>query len=216
VIQKYFKNISHAAKQTGSIARRFFNRGGHSDQDENIVLTGRHSYGLHYIKTHAFGEGRKLYIGSFNSIAGGQNVFLGGDHCTAWSSAYPFGHRLLQTFPAGLKSRAKFPLSKGDVVIENDIWIGAFCTIMSGVKIGSGSILAAGSLVTKDVPPYVVVGGNPARIIKQRFKDSIVAELLDLAWWNLDDQTIDRIIPLLQQPPTSARLAEMRRISCQQ
>jgi acetyltransferase-like isoleucine patch superfamily enzyme len=82
------------------------------------------------------------------------------------------------------------PACKGDIIIGNDVWIGAKSTIMSGVKIGDGAIVAAGALVTKDVEPYSVVGGNPAKLLKYRFDKQQIADLLEIAWWNWGEDKI--------------------------
>ncbi|MEO0356168.1 MAG: CatB-related O-acetyltransferase [Cyanobacteria bacterium P01_A01_bin.3] len=95
------------------------------------------------------------------------------------------------------------------MVIENDVWIGERCTILSGVTIGSGSVVAAKSVVTKSVPPYAIVGGNPAKLIRFRFTDEIINQLLALKWWDLDDSVIDSIVPLLQSPMSSATIARI-------
>jgi hypothetical protein len=82
------------------------------------------------------------------------------------------------------------PACKGDIVIQNDVWIGAKSTIMSGVKISNGSVVGAGSVVTKDVPPYAIVAGNPAKVVKYRFSEEQIEKLLSIAWWNWDEQKI--------------------------
>ena len=82
------------------------------------------------------------------------------------------------------------PSCKGDIIIENDVWIGANSTVMSGIKIGNGAIVAAGSTVTKNVPPYAIVAGNPAKVVKYRFTDEQIKKLLSIAWWDWDEQKI--------------------------
>ena len=82
------------------------------------------------------------------------------------------------------------PSCKGDITIENDVWIGANSTIMSGIKIGNGAIVAAGSTVTKDVPSYAIVAGNPAKVVKYRFTEEQIEKLLSIAWWDWDEQKI--------------------------
>ena len=86
---------------------------------------------------------------------------------------------------------------KGDTIIENDVWIGHNVTIMPGVKIGNGAIISTNSTVTKDVDPYTIVGGNPAKEIKKRFSDEKIKELLELEWWNWDIEKITENIPFL-------------------
>ena len=86
-----------------------------------------------------------------------------------------------------------FTYSKGDLHIENDVWIGGFSIIFSGIRLGNGSVVAAGSVVTKDVDPYTVVGGNPARLIKKRFSSKQINFLNNSKWWDMDDKKIDLI-----------------------
>ncbi|MBA2852439.1 chloramphenicol O-acetyltransferase type B [Methanococcus maripaludis] len=127
----------------------------------------------------------KLIIGKFCSIASGIKFVMGGNqgHRYNWISTYPL--TLISETPEDLKcENAKGYLKKGDTIIENDVWIGANVTIMPGVKIGSGAVIATGSIVTKEVPPYTIVGGNPAKIIKKRFSDEKIELLLKIKWWN--------------------------------
>lgn len=118
-----------------------------------------------------------LKIGKFCSISDEVTIFLGGEHEINTISSYPFS----------LKNH----YSKGDVTIGNDVWIGQSTIILSGVTIGDGAIIGANSLVTKDVKPYAVVGGNPAKLIKYRFDDDTIDKLLKIKWW---DWSIDKII----------------------
>ena len=82
------------------------------------------------------------------------------------------------------------PSCKGDIIIENDVWIGANSTIMSGIRIGNGSVVAAGSTVTKDIPPYSIVAGNPAKVVKKRFTEDQIEKLLEISWWEWEEQKI--------------------------
>lgn len=84
--------------------------------------------------------------------------------------------------------------------IGNDVWVGAKCTIMDGVSIGDGAIVASGAVVVKDVPPYAIVGGNPAKIIKYRFPQEMIDRLLEIQWWNLSDDDITKVIDLFHMP----------------
>lgn len=89
------------------------------------------------------------------------------------------------------------PATKGDIVIGNDVWIGKEATILSGVTIGDGAVVGCKALVAKDVPPYTIVGGNPAKVIKKRFPNDIIEKLLKIKWWDWEDEKIEKAIPLL-------------------
>ena len=136
-----------------------------------------------------------LIIGKFCSIADGVTIFLGGNHRTDWITTYPFN--VLSTyFPEG-KGIIGHPATKGDVTIGNDVWIGLNVTIMSGVSIGNGAIIAAGSVVSKNIGDYEIWGGNPSRLLKKRFKDETIKELLDLKWWDWDISIIRKKLDYL-------------------
>jgi len=165
----------------------------------------RFSYGIENLKVREWGEGSSLHIGAFCSIADRVQIFLGGNHRTDWLSTFPFGHLFLDDFDC--KKPQGQPVSRGDVIIGNDVWIGSGATIMSGVTIGDGAVIAANSTVVKDVPPYYIVGGNPATLIKARFSPAIVELLLKLQWWDLPNDQIRELIPVLCAPPEEVRLA---------
>ena len=181
-------------------------------ESSKIFLTGKHSYGVKNFSIASWGEGAHLYIGSFCSIASSQRVFLGGNHRTDWGTTFPFGHIFHKEFPNGIINGGGHPSTKGHIIIENDVWIGEGCTIMSGVRIGSGSVIAAKSVVVKDVAPYTIVGGNPAALIKDRFPRDISNQLLEIKWWEKSDEDINNIVPLLQQQPTDEILAQIKAI----
>ncbi|HZJ03697.1 MAG TPA: CatB-related O-acetyltransferase, partial [Thermoleophilia bacterium] len=143
----------------------------------SYALIGKGTYGSPAIRE--WGEGSKLRTGSYCSIAGGVQIFLGGEHRTDWVTTYPFN--VLWESASHLRGH---PATKGDVEIGNDVWIGADALIMSGVRIGSGACIGARSVVVRDVSPYEVVAGNPARHIRFRFDPDTVQALLDIAWWN--------------------------------
>jgi serine acetyltransferase len=89
------------------------------------------------------------------------------------------------------------PKTKGDVLIGNDVWIATESIIMSGVNIGDGAVIGARAVVTKNVPPYTIVAGNPAVVVKQRFDDNTINQLLEIKWWNWDESRIKKALPLL-------------------
>ena len=133
--------------------------------------------------------GDKLIIGKFCAIAKGTEfVMNGANHRMCSVTTYPFnimGGGWEQFTPA----LENLPL-KGDTVIGNDVWIGQNVTVMPGVHIGDGAIIAANSVVAKDVPAYCIAGGNPCKIIKKRFDDELITYLLDLKWWDWDAEKI--------------------------
>lgn len=141
--------------------------------------------------------GDKLIIGKFCALAQGTTFIMGSaNHRLSSVTTYPFnvfGGAWQQNTPDHL---SELPF-KGDTVVGNDVWIGRNGTIMPGVKIGDGAIVAAYSVVTKDVPAYSVVGGNPAQFIKKRFDDELIDLLLRFRWWDLEPETLSGILPLL-------------------
>lgn len=141
---------------------------------------GNYTYGTPEVLS--YGEGARLRIGKFCSIAVKVQILLGGEHRPDWVTTYPFPP-LSSDWPeaAGIEGT---PVSKGDVVIGNDVWIGHGATILSGVTIGDGAVVGAMAVVTKDVPDYAIVAGNPARVIRMRFDDATIERLLDLKWWD--------------------------------
>lgn len=156
------------------------------------MSVGKYTYG--YPKT-SFGENAQLIIGNFCSIAQGVLVFLGGNHRSDWVTTYPFGH--INTGVFNVSNIIGHPTTKGNVIIGNDVWIGYNATIMSGVVIGDGAIIACNSHVVKNVQPYSVVGGNPAKFIKYRFTEEQIKRLLEIKWWFWEDDKIKRYVPLL-------------------
>lgn len=154
---------------------------------------GKYTYGNPNI--HQKYDNTKLVVGKFCSIAYNVNIYLGGNHRSDWVSTYPFGHinqHIFNTF-----NGEGHPATKGDVIIGNDVWIGASVTIMSGVTIGDGAIIANNSHVVKNVEPYSMYGGNPAKIIKYRFTPEQIKKLLEIKWWDWDDAKINIFAPLL-------------------
>jgi len=156
---------------------------------------GEFTYGAQNIEIYSWNEGTQCNIGKYCSISGHILIYLGGNHRTDWVSTYPFGHIHQDVFPSF--DGYGHPATKGDVNIGNDVWIGTHSTIMSGVTIGDGAVIANNSVVTKDVPPYTIVGGNPAKIIKQRFDQDVVDKLLEYKWWDMDPYIVNHISPLL-------------------
>jgi virginiamycin A acetyltransferase len=140
------------------------------------------------VKYHFDFIGDKLIIGKFCMIASGVTFIMNGaNHMTDALTSYPFA-----IFGNGWEKamdNKSYPI-KGDINIGNDVWIGYNATIMSGVTIGDGAIIATNSTVTKDVEPYAIVGGNPAHEIRKRFPDETIAKLLETKWWDWEIEKI--------------------------
>lgn len=154
-------------------------------------MIGRYSYGTPEVLFAS--SGANLIIGQFCSIANEVKIFLGGEHRTDWITTYPF--------PAMMTEAVDFkghPATKGDVVIGNDVWIGSGAVILSGVKVGDGAVVGANCVVARDVPSYAVVSGNPAQLVRMRFSESQINQLLQIAWWNWPiDKILDQLPVLL-------------------
>ncbi len=158
---------------------------------EELIERGRGSFGG--IDISQYGDGTRLKIGNFCSIASDISILLGGEHRTDWVTTYAFNVTW-----AGVAGHIEgHPKTKGDVIIGNDVWIGKGAMILSGVTIGDGAVIGAKAVVTKDVPPYAIVAGNPARIIRYRFDDETIRKLLAIAWWNWPDEKIASAMELL-------------------
>lgn len=150
----------------------------------------------------------KLIIGKFCSIAhGAKFLFNGGNHNLNALSSYPFPV-LAEDWGLDVPITDAWH-NKGDIVIGNDVWLGYDCVIMSGVKIGDGAIIATRALVTKDVEPYSIVGGSPAKQIKKRFDQDTVDFLLKLKWWDLPSAEIQTLLPYIMKGDI-AKLREIK------
>jgi acetyltransferase-like isoleucine patch superfamily enzyme len=155
------------------------------------------SYGLPIV--HDWKEGTTLRIGAYTSIAEQVEIFLGGHHRTEWVTTYPFPAMVEEA-----KGVEGYAFSRGDVSIGSDVWLCTNAVILSGVTVGHGAVVAAGAVVGRDVQPYSVVAGNPARHIRWRFPEDICAALLASAWWDWPESEVRQISPLL----CSARIDE--------
>jgi acetyltransferase-like isoleucine patch superfamily enzyme len=154
---------------------------------------GKYTYGNPQLTFHH--KDANFICGKFCSIAGNVKIYLGGNHRTDWVTTYPFGHihqNVFNTFNGN-----GHPATKGDVIIGNDVWIADNVTIMSGVKIGDGAVIANNSHVVKNVEPYSIIGGNPAKLIKYRFTEEQIMKLLKIKWWDWEDAKINKNLHLL-------------------
>jgi acetyltransferase-like isoleucine patch superfamily enzyme len=134
----------------------------------------------------------KVSIGKFCSISSGINI-VGGEHNMRWVSTFPLRER----FQLPGRGKDGHPKTKGPIIIGNDVWIGMGATILSGVTVGDGAVIAAHSVVTKDVPPYAIVAGNPAQVLKYRFDQETIQALLRIQWWNWDITKIVENVALI-------------------
>ncbi|MXR31936.1 CatB-related O-acetyltransferase [Pseudomonas sp. PICF6] len=152
-----------------------------------------------------FGDDTILKVGSYTSIAQGVKILLGGGHRTDWVSTFPFPLMIEQA-----QGIAGCNPTKGDVVIGSDCWICAEAMILSGVTIGHGAVVAAGAVVTRDVEPYAIVGGNPCRFIRWRFEEPVRQALLESAWWDWPMEEVKAVSPLLCSDNIDAFLEYVR------
>ena len=163
-----------------------------SDFPINLIQVGKGTYGT--LTVSSFGVGDEgLIIGDYCSIAPGVRFVLGGEHSMEKITTYPFERIYVDT-----NSEELF-FSKGKIVVENDVWIGSNVLILSGVTLRQGTVVAAGSVVTKSTEPYSVVGGNPARFIKKRFAENIISILLSINISDIDIDFIKSNIDILKQ-----------------
>lgn len=161
------------------------------------VHFGEYTYGEPTIMSWDYST--KLKIGKFCSIARGVVFLLGGEHRVDWVSTFPF-NIFLPNWPT-INNATGHPRTKGDIEIGNDVWIGQNSLILSGVKIGNGAVIAASSVVTKDVEPYSIVGGNPARLIRYRFDTDTISKLQSIKWWDFPIDEIEANARFLTSSP---------------
>jgi len=136
----------------------------------------------------------KLVIGKFCALAAETRFIMTGDHKLDAISTYPFP--IFQNGWENVYDIKDLPV-KGDLIVGNDVWFGYGSLIKNGVNIGDGSIIAAGSVVVKDVPPYSIVAGNPAKIVKKRFDDKTIERLLKISWWDWNIEKINKHLSLI-------------------
>lgn len=170
------------------------------------ILVGRYSYYSGYYHGHSFddcarfllsGEGAdRLVIGSFCSIGSGAAFIMAGNqgHRNDWISTFPFFWMPEVPAFAGAENGYR---PAGDTIIGNDVWIGSEAIIMPGVKVGDGAVIGTRALVTRDVEPYAIIGGNPAKLIRKRFDETGIAMLRELKWWNWTDDQLQTAMPIL-------------------
>ena len=170
---------------------------------------GEHTYGANNIRVYDWNQNTEVKIGKFCSIAENITILLGGEHETKFGSTYPFGTGVSTFSDIKCDGVTK---TNGDGIIGNDVWIGNGVTIMSGVTISDGAVIAANSHVVKDVGPYEIWGGNPARLIKQRFSQNIINAMIDIQWWNYDVDKVRSIVHILTKPLDLKSIKEIKSI----
>ena len=173
--------------------------------DHPNILVGEFSYYSGYHHKHSFEscvryldkkrqDVDKLIIGKYCSIGSGAVFIMGGNqgHRMDWVSTFPFYYQ------ANIFKDAKDSYKKvGNTTVGHDVWIGSEAMIMPGVTIGVGAVVSARAVVSKDIPPYAIVAGNPARVIKYRFDDEKISKLLKLKWWDMPEEKVKQIVPQL-------------------
>jgi len=182
------------------------------------IAIGRYSYGKPRI-LFAGEAGVSLSIGSFCSFAEGIKIFAGrfGRHRIDMPTTYPIGMLFPEEWrQTGPNPSPKIPSTefreRGNVEIGNDVWVGRDSTILAGVRIGDGAVIGASSLVTKDVGPYEIVGGVPAKHIRSRFEINHIEMLLQLKWWELPDDVLRENMRLFNTNDISAFISGIRSI----
>lgn len=184
-------------------------------ENPNIIV-GRYSYYSGYYHGHSFNDCARyllpdpgvdrLIIGSFCSIGSGAAFIMAGNqgHRNDWVSTFPFYWMPEVAAFAGARNGYE---PAGDTEIGNDVWIGSEAVIMPGVKIGDGAVIGTRALVARDIEPYAVIGGNPAKVIRKRFDDRTIAMLLEMKWWDWPDERLKGAMSLL----TSGNVEELYR-----
>jgi len=181
------------------------------------IVAGRYSYYSGYYHGHSFDDCARylmpdrtdvdrLIIGSFCSIGSGAAFIMAGNqgHRHDWVSTFPFHYMPEVPSFAGAENGYR---PAGDTVIGNDVWIGSEAIVMPGIEIGDGALIGTRAVVTRNVEPYTIVGGNPGKPIRRRFADADVAMLLEMRWWDWTDAELAGAMPLL----TSNRIADLYR-----
>lgn len=153
---------------------------------------GAHTYGIPILKDYVYDETR-LIVGKYSALSETSIVMLGGEHAMDRVTTWP--HRIVWRMEGA--GQDGIPVHTGDTVIGNDVWLTQRTFVRSGVHIGDGAVVAAGAVVTKDVPPYAIVAGNPARVIRYRHTEEQRRALLEIKWWDWTDEEVREAVPLL-------------------
>ena len=159
------------------------------------VTVGRHTYGVTWRKVLFPTKDAPLRVGAFCSVAGQVLFMCSGQHSTDGATSFPIYSRLLKQ-PEPIANGGR----PGGIIVGNDVWIGHGAIILPGVQIGDGAVVGAGAVVTRNVPPYAIVGGSPARLIRHRFPEEIISKLLTIQWWHWNDDKIKDEAAVLSGP----------------
>lgn len=178
----------------------------HFDGDQYDI--GDFTHGVPSV--YSYDSETRLVIGKYCSIAAGVRIVLGGNHHVKWVSTYGF-YQETESFPDWCKINDNYVL-RGNVNIGNDVWIGRDALILSGSVIGDGAVVGAGAVVAGKVPPYSIVVGNPAKVIRYRFDDSQIEDLLKIRWWDWPVEKINRYLPYICSENIDRFISESKKI----
>lgn len=166
------------------------------DRVLGAVKIGRGTYFDDSVQFLVFHDQERIEVGRYCSIAKDATIAAGGDHRADYPSTWPFDN-----FLRGLPNPTRtYRLTSSPTIIGSDVWIGAGCHVAAGVKVGHGAVLGTRSVVFSEVPPYAIVIGNPARVVRYRFSRSCIASLLRIEWWSWPPETIRARLDWFYQP----------------
>lgn len=169
--------------------------------DGTLVMGNMSYYAPNIVKYE--GDTGRVIIGNFASVAPDADFYVGGLHRTEWVSQY--GLRAMLDLPGAHEDG--FTHGRGDIVVGSDTWVTNGCTVMSGVTIGDGAVVGTKAVVARDVRPYAIVVGNPAREIRRRFSDEQVDALLRIGWWDWPTDKVKEHVALISSPDVDAFIA---------
>lgn len=162
------------------------------------IVVGDYTYFDRHISLEIFTPDDRIEIGKFCSFAKNVVIFGGGNHLTTRATTFPFKWLSTEAQPAERHADAA---NKGTTIIGHDVWVGHGATILSGVKIGSGAVVGAQAVVSQNIPAYAIAVGNPAKVIRYRFKPKTIERLLTLSWWAWPPAKIAANLELLYANP---------------
>jgi chloramphenicol O-acetyltransferase type B len=173
-------------------------------EKQGRVVRGVGTYGVPTVWTFPHEEQTRLIIGKYSAVGG--THLLGGQHAVRHVASYPLRIHM------GMEGAGEDgnPAIRGDIVIGSDVWVTFGSYVLSGVTIGDGAVVASGAVISKDVPPYAIVGGNPAKLIKYRHTEEQIAALLEIKWWDWPEDEIRKAVPYLASEDVDAFIAYAR------